>query len=236
MFRTLQSRWRCRPSLVGAMFLSGSMAMAVFALTTATGVCAPAKKPPPPDEIGDRVYIYEDDGSPGKFIPSGWMPDGDGITQNTSETDTPHSGKHCLRLHCQLSKKPWVGIYFLLKGEWEPDETFNLFEKLDARQGDPIKCRFWARTADKMSVQFKVGGVRKGKVRDSLVFPAATRHTKLTPEWKMYEIDLTGKDLSSLVGGFVWVCDDAHNGGKDVSFDLDTIYFVKTKPKKKPAE
>ncbi len=190
------------------------------------------------DEVGDRIYIWQDDGKPGKFLPTGWMPDGQGITQSTAETDSPHTKPHCLRLGCQLSAKPWVGIYFLLEGEWEPRGSFNLIEKLGAKQGEPIVCRFWARSKEKnekerAQVQFKVGGVTKGQVKDSLKFPVSSPWVKLGPEWKMYEIDLTGKDLSSLVGAFVWVCDRAHNGEKDIGFDLDDIYFVRLKAQPK---
>ena len=95
-------------------------------------------------------------------------------------------------------------------------------------------CRVWARSKDGASVQFKVGGVTKGKVKDSLTFPVASPWLKLTSEWKMYEIDLENKDVRSLVGGFVWTCDRQHNSSKDVSLDLDDIYFVRLKPMDKP--
>jgi hypothetical protein len=183
-----------------------------------------------PDEIGARVYVYENDASPGRFIPSGWMPDGQGISQNTKETDSPHTKPHYIRLGAEFSNSPWVGIYFLLDEKWEPKSPFNLFEELGAKQGDPIKCRFWARSKQKASVQFKVGGVTKGKISDSLRIPVSTRYITLTPDWKMYEIDLTGRGLNSLVGAFVWVSDRGHNRkSSQISFDLDTIYFVKVK-------
>jgi hypothetical protein len=181
----------------------------------------------PSNEVGERYYIYQDDAKASDFIPDGWMPSGPGINQNTSETDTPHSKPHCIRVGAQLSAQPWAGIYFLLEGVWEPVQPFNLFQKLDAKQGERIVCRFWARSKVPTWAQFKVGGVTKGKVHDSLRFPVSSPWIKLEPEWKRYEIDLTGKDLSSLVGGFCWVCDRAHNGAKDVAFDLDDIYFVK---------
>ena len=181
------------------------------------------------DEIGSRYYIWQNEEVPGIFVPSGWMPDGEGLSQATSEKESPHSGPHCVRLYCQLTRKPWVGIYFLLAGEWEPQEPFNLFDALEAEKGDAIKCRFWARSADEAVVQFKIGGVTKGKIKDSLIFPVATKWIKLGPEWKMYEVDITGKDVRSLVGGFMWVCDRQHNKARDLSFDLDDIYFVKVK-------
>lgn len=181
------------------------------------------------DEVGARTYVYRDDGSPREFVPAGWMPDGTGMSMSTAEKDAPHSPPDCIRIRCQLSEKPWLGVYFLLQGEWEPKQRFNLIEKLAAKKGDPITCRFWARSKDKAVVQFKVGGVTKGDISDSLAFPIATNWLTLTPDWKRYEIDLTGKDLSSLVGGFLWVCDRAHNEERDINFDLDTIYFVRVK-------
>jgi hypothetical protein len=183
------------------------------------------------DELGPRYYIWRNDEDPGKFIPAGWMPDGAGLSQSTSERESPHSAPHCLRLYCQLSQKPWVGIYFLHEGAWEPQEAVNLFHELHAEKGDRIVCRLWARSQDQTSVQFKVGGVTKGKVKDSLVFPIASPWIRLEPEWKMYEIDITGKDVRSLVGGLVWTCDRQHNQSADITFDLDDIYFVRVKPK-----
>ena len=186
-----------------------------------------------PDEAGERVYIYKDHGLPGDFIPAGYMPDGRGLSQNTSQTDSPHTKPHCIRSFVGFSDSPWVGMYFLLDEKWEPVRSFNLFDELKAKQGDPIKCRFWARSKEGASVQFKVGGITHGRIDDSLRIPVSTRYTKLTPDWKMYEMDLTGKDVSSLVGGFLWVADRGHNRkANQISFDLDTIYFVKVNPDK----
>jgi hypothetical protein len=178
--------------------------------------------------VEKRFYLYEDDAEASKFSPTAWMPDGNGIAQDTQVTDSPQSGEHCIRLYCELTAKEWVGVYWLLQGTWEPTERFNLFEELDATMGDPIRCRFWARSKDAAVVQFRVGGVTMGKIGDSLEIPVGTPPIKLEPDWKMYEIDLTGKDVSSVVGGFLWACNRKHNGSnRDITFDLDTIYFVK---------
>lgn len=185
------------------------------------------------DEVGERVFVYERDYEQKDvakdFLPGGYMPDGEGITQNTAEADPGQPDAEFIRLHCQLSEKPWVGVYFLLDESWEPERTFNLFESLEAASGDLIKCRFYGRSEKGATVQFKVGGVTKGQIKDSLIFPVTTRYIRLTPDWRMYEIDLTGKDVSSMVGAFCWVCDRAHNGQKDISFDLGPIYFVKVR-------
>jgi hypothetical protein len=189
----------------------------------------PGARAEPADEVGSRVYVHKDANTPGLFIPSGVMPDGTGVSQNIAEADRPHDGKDCIRIKCELSAKDWVGVYFLLSGKWEPSQPFDLLDRLGASKGDPIRCRFWARSADSAVVQFKVGGVLVGGVRDSLKYPSSSEWVKLTPEWKMYEIDLTGDDLSSLVGGFMWAADRAHNGDRDVTIDLDSIYFTVVK-------
>lgn len=185
---------------------------------------------PPEKEVGERYAIYENDEKANFWHAAGWMndhSDGKGIVLNPAETDTPYSKPTCTRVTCQLSKYNWVGITYLPDGQWDPERAVNLFEKLQAKQGDSIKCRFAARSKERARVQFKVGGVTSGKVRDSLTSPIATRWITLTPEWKVCEIDVRG-DVSSLVGGFIWVCDREHNSDKDVSFDLDSIYYVKT--------
>lgn len=181
----------------------------------------------PMDDAGKRTFVWQEEEIPGRFVPNGWMPNGNGIAQDTHSSDNPHSGSHCIEIRCQLSATPWCGITFLQGGTWSPAQKFNLFDELNAKMGDTIKCRFWARSDDKAIAQFRVGGVSQGAVQDSLLFPVSTPWIQLTPEWKMYEIDLTGKDVSCLVGGFAWVCDRQHNGAKDISFHLDDIYFTK---------
>ena len=138
-----------------------------------------------------------------------------------NSTDQKDATAGCQRIYCPEQE--------LLEGKWEPETAFNAFAALGAEKGDPIKCRFWARSADGAAVQFKVGGVVTGKIRDSITFPLASEWIELGPAWTRYEIELTGADLSSMVGPFLWTVDRLHNGNKDVSFDLDTIYFVKTK-------
>jgi hypothetical protein len=165
------------------------------------------------------------------------MPDGNGIAQVVQEADTPQSGAYCIRHRCDLSTQHWVGVYWLYEDKWEPKEGCNLFEKLNAKKGSPIRCRFWARGKEDACIQFKVGGLSKGRISESLEVPATSTWLTLTNEWKMYEIDVTGKDLSKVAGAFVWVCDRGHNDNKKtVQFDLDTIYFTKVKNKTKDSE
>ncbi|NQV86436.1 MAG: hypothetical protein HQ492_05100 [Woeseiaceae bacterium] len=180
-------------------------------------------------EYGRRLYVYSE-GDDSRFMPTGLMPGGDGIGQNTKATAQPQDGTYHMHLEAQLSLKDWVGCYMLLNGQWEPTTRMNLMTELHAKNDDIIRCRFWARSNDSAVVKFKVGGVTIGKVQDSLVFPVSTSEIKLTPNWTLYEIDLTDMNLSSVVGAFCWVAEQAQNGRRDISFDLDNIYIVKLKP------
>lgn len=75
-------------------------------------------------------------------------------------------------------------------------------------------------------VEFKAGGIEtmKHKHRDS--FRATLGRVTLTKEWREYSIDLTGADLSSVIGGFCWVASADYNTGAGVVFYLDDIRLL----------
>mgnify|MGYP001585473654 CR=1 FL=1 len=47
----------------------------------------------------------------------------------------------------------------------------------------------------------------------------------LTKDWKDYEIDLTGLDLSYIIGGFVWAA-KADDNPEGAVFYLDDVAYV----------
>jgi hypothetical protein len=47
----------------------------------------------------------------------------------------------------------------------------------------------------------------------------------LTREWKQYGLDLKGRDLSYVLGGFGWGTSATHNGLNDITFYLDDIRY-----------
>jgi hypothetical protein len=203
-------------------------------VTSATPVIRPVSPPlgsrPPSDDEMRTFYIYRDAETGSGFPPTGYFPTGEGVSVDERSETSPRFGKQCVRIHCGLSQVPHVGAFFLLDGNFQPSRSFNLFEALAARPGDPIRCRFWARSKDGAVLQFQVGGVNNGDIRDSLKFPIVTPFIRLTPQWRRYELDLTNTDLTSLVGAFKWMCDRKHNGDRNVSFDLDDVYFAVVKP------
>ncbi len=85
------------------------------------------------------------------------------------------------------------------------------------------KLVFWARgeKGTEVLAEAKVGGIT-GEYADS--DSASIGPITLTPEWKEYTIDLKGKDISHISGGFCWTANAEKNpNGFTVYFD--DIYY-----------
>jgi hypothetical protein len=168
-------------------------------------------------------YVYADNGSlDNHFIPSGWMPPAAArdIKVNGNWTEAPYSGASCIRVEYK-STGGWAGIYWQQPANnWGtvPNAGFNL-------QG-ATKLTFWAKgeTGTEMINEFKMGGMSAGEYPDS--DSASIMSIQLTKEWKKYEIDLRGRDLSHVIGGFGWAANIDSNP-QGVVFYLDDIRYEK---------
>ena len=87
------------------------------------------------------------------------------------------------------------------------------------------KLVFWARGEKGGEVvTFKMGGVGMGhQYPDS--DSATSDPITLTKDWKEYSMDLTGKDLSHIIGGFSWV-GTAKENQSNITFYLANIYYI----------
>lgn len=185
-----------------------------------------AKERQATDEVGRPFHVYDE--AEGDYKASGWMPHGDiALSHSLTCADGPQRGKVCYKATCDLTKDDWMGVAWLLDGKWEPERKLDLFAKLDARPGDPIVLRFWARSADAdgTTVQFKAGGAPTDSLRPAV----STGWVTLGRDWKRYQIDLTGKhrDLSATTCAFLWVVNQPSSGVKKISFQVDNVYFVR---------
>ncbi len=168
-------------------------------------------------------YVYSDAGSlDNHFIPSGWMPATavKDVRMNIYSKDNPYSGKTCIRVEYKNnSGTRWAGIYWQNPANnWgERDGGFDLT--------GATKLTFWARgeKGGERIEEFKVGGIM-GKYSDSDT--ASIGPVVLTKEWKKYTIDLRGKDLGYIIGGFAWSTNIDVNPGGAV-FYLDEIRYEK---------
>ncbi len=154
------------------------------------------------------------------YIPSGYMGDYGDILYNDSHGENPHSGASCIKIVYTPDVSQgarWAGIY------WQ-----NPANNWGARKGGyditgATRLAFWARgeIGGERIEEVKMGGI-SGAYPDSDT--ATVGPIVLTKEWKQYEIDLTGKDLSYISGGFCWSTNlDVNPDG--CTFYLDDIRY-----------
>ena len=165
--------------------------------------------------------VYSDYRAQGNhFIPSGFMGDYGDIKMNDQSTDEPHSGTHCIKFEYsakQAQHKGWAGVY------WQ-----NPANNWGSKKGGfdltrMTKLTFFARGAKGGEVLQKViiGGI-KGTYPDSLSVEMGP--VELTDTWKQYTVNLAGKDLSYVSGGFGWVI-TADLNPEGATFYLDDIKY-----------
>ncbi|HOV66777.1 MAG TPA: hypothetical protein PLI31_00265, partial [Methanoregulaceae archaeon] len=111
----------------------------------------------------------------------------------------------------------WAGIYWLY-----PENNWgNLPDGVDLTGHS--RLTFWARGQKGGEwAEFKVGGVT-GQYPDSLS-ARSTDEIQLSSEWQQYSIDLSGADLSHVIGGFCWVT-NADLNPTGCTIYLDDIFY-----------
>lgn len=166
-------------------------------------------------------YVYADSSSPkNHFIPSGWMGDYGDIKLETTSKEDPYLGDTCIKVIYNgkaTQGARWAGMYWQNPANnWgNVDKGFDLSKA--------TKLTFWARGAKggERIEEFKMGGIM-GEFSDS--DGAAIGPVILTKEWKQYTVDLKGKDLSFIIGGFCWATNiDVNPEG--ATFYLDEIKY-----------
>jgi hypothetical protein len=161
------------------------------------------------------IIIYSSDVRDVPFIPSGWMGDAGSLALDEKCTESPHSGDYCMK--CQFKASNGFGGI-----AWQNPANNWGDQNGGVNLTGATKLTFWARGQDGgETVSFKMGILGKDKKypdSDHAELPDLV----LTKDWKQYTIDLTGKDLSSIKTGFVWVL---ASPGKPVTFYLDDIQY-----------
>ncbi len=165
--------------------------------------------------------IYTDGRSPDNhYVASGYMGDSPDISTNRSHFDNPHSGTTCIKtVYSNVASQGarWGGVY------WQ-----NPANNWGDREGGydltgAKKLTLWARgeNGGERIEEFKIGGLT-GLYSDSDL--AGIGPVLLNSEWTQYEIDLRGKDLSYISGGFCWSTNlDVNPEG--VTFYMDDIRY-----------
>jgi hypothetical protein len=168
-------------------------------------------------------YVYQDKASKNRYIPSGYMPTGECITIDDGWQYDVKEGKSCIRviydIACSKEGRKWAGVF------WQ-----NPADNWGDRKGGynltgATKLVFWAKgeMGGERIEEFRIGGLGQGKLyTDSDT--ASIGPVILTNQWKEYTIDLRGKDLSYISGGFAWSA-SVDGNPHHCTFYLDNIRY-----------
>jgi hypothetical protein len=181
-----------------------------------------ALKPETKKQENMPFYVFADRGSTtNHFIPSGWMGDySDMKKSDFASKEDPYLGDSCIKIIYDgkaTQGARWAGIY------WQ--HPANNWGTVDAGYdlSRATKLTFWARGAKgaERIEEFKTGGIM-GEFSDSDT--SAIGPVILNKEWTQYTIDLKGKDMSYVIGGFCWATNiDVNPEG--ATFYLDEIKY-----------
>ena len=161
------------------------------------------------------VIYAEQDGSNNHYVPTGWMGNSKAIKMDAGCRTGPHSGSTCLRIEYQATNE-WGGVVWQdPPGDWgDKAGGWNLsgakqltFWARGENGGEEVGFKFGLLGSEKSHPDSDTGGLEK---------------IKLTPEWKSYTVDLTGKDLGCIKTGFCWTLKGQDN---PLTFYLDDIQF-----------
>jgi len=174
------------------------------------------------DQFHECFYVYSDFCAGGNHgFSSGWMGDLSALEYDGNSTNTCFSGRSCIRINFTSRSNNWAGIIFQsVEDDWGTVSNggFNLT--------GATKLTFAARgEAGGERVEFFAGSV-SGTYGDS--FPKiSTGYITLSSSWQEYELDLTGQDMSHVVGLFGFVLNTS-NDPNGATFYIDQIRYNKS--------
>jgi hypothetical protein len=200
------------------------------------------------DEFHTRFPVYDDVSSPGNhFHAYTKIPDENAaVDLNGSSTASPHSGATATR--CEFRSTTGLnfgGLYFqngiLPAGATAPQFNFGTEPNAGIDLSGATGLSFWGRgERGGERVEFFMGGVGRDPATGAPLdpctpdvpgpcpYPDSTPVVKiavtLTTEWTRFVIDLSGEDLTYVLGGFGWVA-NAPNNPTGAVFYLDDIQY-----------
>jgi exo-beta-1,3-glucanase (GH17 family) len=166
---------------------------------------------PKPIQLSLPAYVYKDGHSEeNRFTPTSWMGDLDDLKINEYCTNSPHSAPECIKIdYVPNGTNGWAGIYWIgpYMNHWGEYPGYSV--------ESPKRFAFWARGEKGGEiVHFSIGGIRLPEKPFSDSFgplPSSDIAVPLTQNWTQYEIDLSGVDTSSLIGGFCFSVSEGLN-------------------------
>jgi hypothetical protein len=156
-----------------------------------------------------------------------------------NHTENPHSGISCIKASFKSKGSNWGGWYFMngsLNGNGRsPSVNWGDIANAGVDLRGATKLTFYAKGEEgNERVEFFALGVGWSVERGMPVMPypdsspkASLGYVRLTTEWKKYTVDLAGRNLGYVLGGFGWVTAADQNSFRDLTFYLDDIQFDK---------
>ncbi|MHB9111240.1 MAG: hypothetical protein ACYC4D_01225 [Thermoleophilia bacterium] len=195
------------------------------------------------DQFHDTFDVYTDSHAAGNhFAARGKMSssgDADALPAMIENwKDNPHSGIDCIKTTFISKGNNWGGWYFMngaLQGsQTSPQENWGTFPNAGIDLSGATQLSFWAKGAQGgEKIEFFAFGIGYlgGTGVPIAPFPdssrkASTDYVTLSSQWTKYTINLNGKNLGSVLGGFGWVT-SAEQTGRDITFFLDDIQYDK---------
>lgn len=196
-----------------------AMAMTQTAIAMPTEMLIPIESPIPVSENTTcPLYVYQDWGNT-QFVPEGFMGDSSDINLDDNFQRDSKRPNVIKITYTPKGGQGFAGIYW-----WVPGTNWGNGDDVGLDISCASKLTFWARgEKGGEKAEFKVGGI-KDTYRDSLQPAKSSGTITLTAEWYPYTIDLTGTNLSHIMGGFVWVTNKPSNPNGSTIY-LDDIRF-----------
>lgn len=186
-------------------------------------------------------YVYEDAYSAGNhFHVRGRVSSTGGenlFSMNEDWREGCHSKSSCIKISFSSRVSNWGGFNFLngiKRASGDPEENWGDYPTSGLNLSGASELSFYAKgETGKEKVEFFAFGIGRDPDFGRPIKPypdsspkVSTGYLTLAPQWKEYRIDLSGLDLSYVVGGFGWVA-DGQNGVRDITFYIDEIKYNK---------
>lgn len=161
--------------------------------------------------------LYADGVKSSPYQASGYMGNTKAIRMQADSTDTPHSGKTCLKVDYQATDN-WGGVLWQSPADdWKGEKPGGL------NLTGASELEFWVRGASGGETISFVLGVIDGKQMYRDTAKVELKDVRLTKQWQKLRMPLDGRDLSRIKTGFGW---SLAGQGKPVTFYLDDIRYV----------
>lgn len=189
-----------------------------YSLTKGEVVPIPANQGELPLEVYGEVTKKN---SP--FVASGYMGDVQALRLNAVSDSAPLSsgkaGRNALKIvYLPKGREGWTGVYWLT-----PANNWGKIKGAGYDLSAADRLTFWARgeKGGEKITEIKMGGI-VGSYPDTDT--ASLGPLRLSKDWEEYSIELTGKDLRHIIGGFAFVLRRADNA-RGATFYLDEIVY-----------